>query len=195
MTGLVLLFVLGCANTGKMNVIDTTTVKDVDIERYLGKWYEIARFPNSFEKGLVGVTAEYSYRKDGKIRVVNSGYKDSLDGKRSRIEGKARIPDKGEPGKLKVSFFLFFYSDYFILELDENYRWALVGSSSPKYLWILSRTIQMKEDTYRMILDRARERGYDPSELIRVKQLHPPSDRGNWNPSDRGNWNPSDPGN
>jgi lipocalin len=177
-TGLVLLFILGCASAGKMNVIDTTTVIDMDIERYLGKWYEIARFPNSFEKGLVGVTAEYSYRKDGKIRVVNSGYRGSLDGKRSRIEGKARIPDKDEPGKLKVSFFLFFYSDYYILELDEDYHWALVGSSSQKYLWILNRTPQMDEGTYRMILDQARERGYDLSELIKVEQPQT-SDPGN----------------
>ena len=178
MIGLVLLLIPGCANTGKMNMIDTTTEKDVDIGRYLGKWYEIARFPNSFEKGLVGVTAEYSYRKDGKIRVVNSGYKDSLDGKRSRIEGKAKIPDKDEPGKLKVSFFLFFYSDYYILELDEDYRWALVGSSSPTYLWILSRTPLIDEETVQTILNMAKERGYELSDLIRVEQPQA-SDSGN----------------
>ncbi|HER07922.1 MAG TPA: lipocalin [Bacteroides sp.] len=153
-----------------MDSIDTTTVKDVDIYKYLGRWYEIARFPHSFEKGLEGVTAEYSFRKDGKIRVINSGYKDSLNGERSRIEGKAKIPDKSQPGRLKVSFFLFFYGDYFILELDPEYRWAMIGSSSPKYFWILSRTPQMDEETYRMLLDRARERGYDLDQLVEVEQ-------------------------
>ena len=151
-------------------MIDTTTVKDVNIDRYLGKWYEIARFPHSFEKGLAGVTAEYSYRDDGKIRVVNSGYKGSLDGKFSRAVGKAKIPDEDHPGRLKVSFFLFFYGDYYILELDEDYQWAMIGSSSPKYFWILSRTPQMDEETYRMLLDQARERGYDLDQLIRVEQ-------------------------
>lgn len=170
MIGLVLLFTISCSHTGRMSVIDTTTVKEVDIYRYLGRWYEIARFPHSFEKGLVGVTAEYSFRKDGKIRVINQGYKDSLDGKHSRIEGKAKIPDKDNPGRLKVSFFLFFYGDYYILELDEDYQWAMIGSSSPKYFWILSRTPQMDETTYEMLLSRARDRGYDLNSLILVEQ-------------------------
>ena len=170
MIGLVLLLTISCSNTGRMNVIDTTTVKNVNIDRYLGKWYEIARFPHSFEKGLAGVTAEYSYRKDGKIRVINRGYKGSLDGRLSTIEGKAKIPDKDHPGRLKVSFFLFFYGDYYILELDEDYRWAMIGSSSPKYFWILSRTPRMHEATYQMLLNRARDRGYELSDLVLVEQ-------------------------
>lgn len=153
------------------NMIDKTTVNDLNINRYLGVWYEIARFPHSFEKGLVGVTATYSLKKDGKIEVLNQGYKNTLDGKHSSAKGKAKVPDKNEPGKLKVSFFLWFYAAYNILELDaENYQWALVGSSSDKYLWILSRTPQINQKTYQMLVEKARLRGYDVSKLILVEQ-------------------------
>jgi apolipoprotein D and lipocalin family protein len=147
-----------------------TTVKELDLNRYLGKWYEIARFDHSFERGLVGVTATYSLRSNGKIKVVNEGYKNTLDGKHSIAIGKAKVPDKTQPGHLKVSFFLFFYADYFVLELDEKYQWALIGSSSDKYLWILSRTTQLDKNVYETILTKARERGYDIGKLIRVDQ-------------------------
>ena len=153
-----------------MEKIDTTTVESVDLNKYLGTWYEIARFPHSFEKGLVGVTANYSFRKDGKIRVLNQGYKGTLDGKLSRAEGKAKIPDPDDTSRLKVSFFLFFYGDYFVLELDESYQWAMIGSSSPNYFWILSRTPQMAPAVYQMLLDNAEKRGYELGQLIEVDQ-------------------------
>jgi len=153
-----------------MNPVDTRTVDDLDIERYLGTWYEIARFPHSFERNLVGVTATYSLREDGKIKVVNRGYRRSLEGRPSKAVGKAKIPDKNDPARLKVSFFLFFYGDYFVLELDEDYRWAMVGSSSPDYFWILSRTPQMDRETLGMLLENARRRGYDLDRLIMVEQ-------------------------
>lgn len=151
-------------------MIDKTTVKELDLNRYLGTWYEIARFPHSFEKNLVGVTATYRLRDDGKIRVINQGYKNTLDGEPSIAEGKAKIPDKLEPGKLKVSFFWIFYADYLVLELDENYQYAMIGSSSPKYFWILSRTPQMDPDTYEMLLEKARKRGYNMEKLEKVPQ-------------------------
>ena len=157
-------------NTQNMNTIDTSTVETLDINRYLGTWYEIARYPHRFEKDLVGVTANYSFRDDGKIRVINQGYKGSLDGKLQRAEGKAKIPDPDDPARLKVAFFLFFYGDYFVLELDEDYTWAMIGSSSPNYFWILSRTPQMDPGTYEMLLSRAKERGYDLSRIERVEQ-------------------------
>jgi lipocalin len=147
-------------------MINTTSVSDVDIDRYLGTWYEIARFPHTFEKGLNGVTANYSKRKDGKITVVNKGYNSA--GKLKTAKGKAKIPDPAEPGKLKVSFFLFFYGDYFIMELDKNYQWALVGSSSPNYLWILSRTPEIDDALYLGLKKKLEERGYDLSKLIKV---------------------------
>lgn len=139
----VAILIFGCTNT--KNMIDKKTVKELDLNKYLGKWYEIARFDHRFERGLVGVSANYSMRNDGKIRVVNSGYKGSLDGKFSEAIGKAKIPNNDDPAKLKVSFFWFFYGDYFVLEIDKNYKWAIVGSSSDNYLWILSRTPQMND--------------------------------------------------
>ncbi len=163
------IFSLSCKTQKTM--IDNTVVKELDVQRYLGTWYEIARFNHSFERGLVGVTAKYSLRDDGKIKVVNSGYKDSLNGKFSQAEGKAKIPDPiNNPAKLKVSFFLFFYGDYYVMELDKDYQWAVIGSSSDKYLWILSRKPQIKQDLYNELRERLKKRGYDVSKLIEVRQ-------------------------
>jgi len=160
-----------CNSQNNQPKINTVTVKDLDLSRYLGTWYEIARYPNSFEKDLVGVTATYSLKADGKIKVINQGFLKTLDGKLSVAEGKAKRPDISSPGKLKVAFFLFFYADYYVLELDSvNYNWALIGSSSPKYVWILCRDPHMPEDTYNMILNKMKERGYDTEKLIKVPQ-------------------------
>ncbi len=159
----------GCKNDKPENM-DISTVKELDLERYMGTWYEIARFDHSFERGLVGVTASYELRPDGKITVINAGYKNSLDGKYKEAKGKAKQPNPDEPGKLKVAFFLFFYADYFVLELDENYRWVIIGSSSDKYLWILSRTPQLEQESLDSILKKARERGYNTDKLIWVEQ-------------------------
>jgi apolipoprotein D and lipocalin family protein len=164
--------IINCKTSKQMGKIDTATVEHVDISRYIGKWYEIARFPNSFEKGLVGVTATYSLRGDGKINVLNQGFKNTLQGPLKQARGKAKVPDSLEPGRLKVSFFLFFYADYLILELDEeNYQYALVGSSSDKYLWILCRTPEMSAETYQMLVSKAQGRGYDTEKLISVEQI------------------------
>jgi lipocalin len=154
-----------------MKEINKSTVVNFDLNRYLGTWYEIARFQNSFEKDLVAVTANYSLRDDGKIKVVNSGYKNSFSGKYKSVTGKAKIPDPSDPAHLKVSFFLFFYSDYYVLEIDhENYGYALVGSSSDKYLWILSRTPHLPDEVYDMLIRKAGERGYDVSKFFKVPQ-------------------------
>ncbi|MFO7656710.1 MAG: lipocalin family protein, partial [Bacteroidales bacterium] len=120
---------------------------------------------------LVGVTATYKLLDNGRIEVLNQGYDKTLDGKLKTAKGKAKIPNPEEPGKLKVSFFLFFYADYFIMELDEeNYQYALIGSSSDKYLWILSRTPVMETETYTMLVEKAKARGYDIDKLIPVLQ-------------------------
>ena len=153
------------------SMIDKTVVKELNLEKYLGTWYEIAHYDHRFERDLVGVTAEYSIREDGKIKVVNSGYKGSLSGKFSTATGKAKIPDPlNDPAKLKVSFFWFFYGDYYVLELDKNYQWAIIGSSSDKYLWILSRTPQVDEGVYNTLLEKIEKRGYEISDLIKVVQ-------------------------
>ena len=150
----------------KMNI-----AKNVDLSRYAGKWYEIARFPHSFEKDLVGVTATYTLRTDGKINVLNEGYKNSLDGKYKKAKATARVPDPAYPGWLKVVFFWPFAADYLILELDDkNYQYALVGSSSDNFLWILCRTPQMDEATYSLLVGKANERGYDITRLEKVPQ-------------------------
>jgi lipocalin len=153
-------------------MIDKTTVKELDLNRYLGKWYEIARFPHSFEKNLVGVTATYRLKDDGNIEVLNEGFKGNLNGPLSRAVGKAKIPNKLDPGKLKVSFFWIFYADYFVLELDRvNYQYAMIGSSSDKYFWILSRTPEMDPAVYNTLLYNARKRGYDLGKLLLVPQV------------------------
>jgi lipocalin len=167
---IIALFFLINACKSQNTMIDKTVVKELNIEKYLGKWYEISRFDHSFERGLVGVTATYSIRDDGKIKVVNSGYKNTLNGQKSEVIGKAKIPDLNVPSKLKVSFFWFFYADYFVLELDKNYQWAIIGSSSDNYLWILSRTPQMEESQYNELLNKITNRGYDVKKLIKVEQ-------------------------
>lgn len=147
---------------------DNSTVEEFDLSRYLGKWYEIARFDHSFERGMQNVTAEYSLRDDGKVSVFNSGWK----GEKFKLaEGKAKYPDpKNDPGHLRVSFFLFFYSDYNVMLLDNDYSVALVGSRSPNYLWILSRTPEVDQEVLDVLLEEAQNRGYDVSKLIWVDQ-------------------------
>jgi lipocalin len=149
------------------------TVSFVDINRYMGTWYEVARFPHSFEKNLVGVTATYRLKENGKVEVINQGYKNTLDGKLSRAKAFAKQPNPNEPGRLKVYFFWPFGADYLILDLDPHYQWALVGSSSPNFLWILSRTPQMDAELYKSIVDKAHSLGYNVEKLELVKQKTP----------------------
>lgn len=138
----------------------------------MGLWYEIARFDNRFEKDLVAVTARYILKPDGKIEVINSGRVKTTDGILKSSKGKARQPDPQKPGELEVSFFLWFYSDYNILMLDEvNYSYALIGSSSDKYLWILSRTPVMEKNILNSILKYANSLGYDISKLYFTPQF------------------------
>lgn len=161
----------GCATTVEKEGISMEVIKNVDLKKYAGTWYEIARLPNSFEKDLIGVTATYTLRDDGRIDVLNQGYRKAFNGRLKKTKGIATIPNSLEPGKLKVYFFLFFGADYFILELDQDkYQYALVGSSTVNYLWILSRTPQMDPEIYNMLVDKARHRGYPIEELIKVPQ-------------------------
>ena len=145
--------------------IDNSTVKAVDLNRYLGNWYEIAKYDHVFERGLDYAMANYTLREDGKIDVLNTGIK---DGRAKDAKGIAKTTNI--PGLLKVSFFGPFYSDYRIMMLDTNYQYVLVGGSNDKYLWILSRTPQLDDATRTLILAEADKRGYDTSKLIWVKQ-------------------------
>lgn len=150
--------------------LDTSTVPELDLNRYLGRWYEIARFDHRFERNLVGVTADYSLLPDGKVRVVNSGYLLDFNGRHKQAVGKAKQPDPDKPGQLKVSFFLWFYTDYNVMVLDENYDYSLVGSDTDRYLWILSRTPTLPMPTLNRLIDQAYARGYDTDKLLWVPQ-------------------------
>ena len=157
------LFVMGgCQSNSDGAVIDNRTVQTF-VARFMGKWYEIARYDHRFEEGMTRVSATYTLLDDGRIEVLNSGYK---DGKYKEIKGKAKQPNPADPGKLKVSFFLWFYSDYYALILDPEYRYVVIGSSSDKYLWIMSRQPDLAEDVIRDLLDQLRERGYDTAKLV-----------------------------
>lgn len=163
----ILMVAITCKQSMKKEV---KTVPVVDLNRYIGKWYEIARFDHPFERGLQATTAEYAFRKDGKISVTNSGHVGSPQGKLKVAHGKAKLPNPNEPGKLKVAFFLWFYADYYILELDEeNYSYALIGSSTDKYLWILSRTPKRDYEVLHRLLKKAESLGYDTDKLILVE--------------------------
>lgn len=142
----------------------------VDLQKYLGTWYEIATIPQRFQKGCVAATAEYSLLGDGTIRVVNTCHQETLDGKVREVRGKARIVDRNTNAKLKVCFFWPFWGDYWIIGLDADYRWAVVGHPSRKYLWILSRTPQMDEDLYTKLLGLVADNGYDVSRIKRTLQ-------------------------
>jgi len=165
------IFIIGCNSAGNTQQSKMKTVEKVDLVKYSGVWYEIARFDHSFEKGLVGVTATYTIKPNGKIEVLNEGYKDSLNGKHKKAKGFAKVPDPNEPGRLKVYFFWPFGGEYLILELDDaNYQYVLVGSSSKNYLWILGRNPKMEESTYQMLVDKAKSLGFNTERLIKVKQ-------------------------
>jgi lipocalin len=169
----VLLICIGissCAqNNANMKSTGVMPIAGFELDRYLGRWYEIARYPHSFEKNLQGVTATYSMNDNGMVRVENAGYKYSLDGKFKTAIGKAKFAGDETVGHLKVSFFLFFYGDYIIMDLDEDYQWAVVGSSSPNYLWILSRGPRMDEALYRSLIDKIIDKGYDPDRLQSIE--------------------------
>jgi len=162
-----LLGVLSAAVGG--NSSDLVTVSFVDLGRYAGKWYEIARYPNRFEKECAqDVTAEYTLIGDNKVRVVNSCR--TGDGKTKVSTGSAKVVDERSNAKLKVTFFWPFYGDYWVIDLDPDYRYAVVSEPRQKYLWILSRTPQMDSGTYDQIATRLRAKGFEPAKLIRPKQ-------------------------
>lgn len=146
------------------------TVDRVDVARYVGVWYEIARYPNAFEQGCVGVTAQYTLNADGSVKVINTCRPDSLDAAPTTIEGRAQIADTTSNAKLNVSFFGPFGAPYWIIDLDPDYQWAVVGEPSRSFLWILSRTPTLDEALYQDILSRLPEKGYDASRLVPTPQ-------------------------
>lgn len=170
--GLILL-IAGMARAGAARTAESTEsippVPAFELSRYLGTWYEIARLPHRFEKGLSRVTATYSLNLNGSIRVLNRGFKAHRN-KWSEIEGKAWNPDPAVPAVLRVRFFWPFHAAYRIILLDEGYQWAIVTSGSKKFLWILSRKPVMDEGVYASLVAFAGRNGFDTTRLIRVEQ-------------------------
>ncbi|GGF86433.1 lipocalin family protein [Alteromonas lipolytica] len=143
-------------------------VENFEADRYLGTWYEIARFDHSFERGLSKITANYSKREDGGIRVINRGY-NAENGEWSEAEGKAYFVEDAQTGHLKVSFFGPFYASYVVAALDkENYSYSLVTGPDRTYLWILSRTPQLPQEVLDSLVSKAESLGFDTSKLIWV---------------------------
>jgi len=163
----VLALALACAGTPPGPPLETA--ERVDLERYLGLWYEIASFPTRFQEGCEATTARYSRREDGRIRVLNAC---TRDGERDLAEAVAWVPDPREPAKLEVRFFWPFTGDYWILAVGpedaSDYAWALVGHPSRNYLWVLSREPVLDEARYDEIVGIARARGFDVSRLERT---------------------------
>jgi apolipoprotein D and lipocalin family protein len=163
---LVSLFLTAC--TGMPENI--TPVKKFELDRYLGKWYEIARLDHSFERGLEKVTAEYTLRKDGGVSVINRGYSPKND-EWNVAEGKAYFVNDDNEGYLKVSFFGPFYGSYVIFELDEeNYQYAFISGPNTSYLWLLSRTPTLPQEIIDRFIQKTKNLGFDTSSLIIVNQ-------------------------
>lgn len=166
----ILLFTATMIFTLALSQKTPTVVTSVDLNRYKGFWYEIARLPNFFERKLKCTSATYTLRDDGKITVLNAGNYITDPKKSTSSKGVAWIPDKKNPAKLKVQFFWPFSGDYWIMHLDKDYKYALVGDPAHKYLWILCREKKMDQETYEMLLQKAIDNGYDVKPIIRVEQ-------------------------
>ena len=163
-------FVIFTSCAGKGDVMKKTpeVVSSVDLNKYVGTWHEIARYPNNFQKNCTATTATYSLREDGKIKVRNKAHLRTFDGKEKIASGKAWVVDKKTNAKLKVQFFWPFSGNYWIIQLDKDYQWAVIGHPKHKYLWILSRTPEMEDDLYRKILMRLKEQGHNIDKLLRT---------------------------
>ncbi len=164
----IILTFFGCssANYPPLDVVDK-----VDINRYIGKWYEIARLPFSQQEGCSCTTAEYEIIDSTTLRVINKCMK---EGELDDANGKAFVVEGSNNAKLRVQFFWPFRGDYWVIELDkENYKYAVVGTPSRKYMWILSRTPKMDEQIYNLLLQKASAKGFDISKLIKTEQNCP----------------------
>jgi apolipoprotein D and lipocalin family protein len=141
-------------------------VPHVELEKYLGKWYEIAHLPARFQEGCSETTAIYTLSKNGTVSVLNECMK---NGKIKRAKGKAKVVDKVTGAKLKVTFFWPFYGDYWIIKLGDAYDYAVVGTPNRKYLWILNRTLQMDDRLYSQLINFAASKGFEVARLIKTR--------------------------
>ena len=171
-TRIALLLFLGFTTACAQRGAPPRTVASVDIDRYLGTWYEIASFPSWFQRNCVATQATYSLRDDGRVRVENACREKTLSGEWNGIEGVASPAEPGNFARLKVQFFWPLHGDYWVLALDPEYRWALVGHPNRDYLWVLSRTRSIDASRYAEIVALAQAQGYDVTKLRRT--LQPP---------------------
>jgi len=164
--GILILFLISCASSQDKDFPPLTIVEQVDLNRYVGLWYEVAKIPNSFQDQCAyGTTAEYKIDEDGDIIVTNSCY--DKDGKIDVAEGLAKVVNKKTNSKLEVSFVSFlgirpFWGDYWIIGLDEDYQWAVIGTPNRKYGWVLGRTPSLSDETMQEIFDILKSQNYDP---------------------------------
>jgi len=156
--------------SGNLKSQPLQTVAKVDLSRYVGKWYEIASYPMRFQKRCTCTTAEYTATDKGYIIVENRCNKDSVNGKQSYIKGKAFVEENSGNAKLKVQFFWPFKGKYWIIDLAEDYSYAVVSHPDKTYLWILSRTPFMNSEIYNKIIERLKEKGFDLSKIVMTKQ-------------------------
>lgn len=164
----VILIAAGSGPGNKLPPVET--VKEVDIARYMGKWFEIAAFPQRFQKGCHCTTAEYELSAKGTVRVVNVCRRGGPDGKISRARGKAWVVPGSGNARLKVQFFWPFKGNYWIIDLADDYGYAVVGDPTRKYLWILSRTPRMDPALYDEIVRRVEAQGFDTTKLVKADQ-------------------------
>jgi apolipoprotein D and lipocalin family protein len=167
-TGLTLCVMAASASSGQKPPLET--VPSVDLQKYMGTWYEIASFPQKFQKGCHCTTAAYEMTDKGYVRVINTCRKDSADGKPKTASGKAFVVEGTGNAKLKVQFFWPFRGDYWIIDLADDYSYAVVGAPNRDYLWILARTPRMDETLYREIVARCAAKAFDVSRLAMMDQ-------------------------
>jgi apolipoprotein D and lipocalin family protein len=168
---IITLFILSFLMTTSMKAQLLQTVPNVDLNKYAGKWFEIASFPQRFQKRCHCTTAEYKPTDKGYIIVENRCNKDSVNGKLSYIKGKAFIVENTGNAKLKIQFFWPFKGDYWIIDLANDYSYAVISNPSKKSLWILSRTSKMDAAVYEQIIIRLKEKGFDLTELKMTEQI------------------------
>jgi apolipoprotein D and lipocalin family protein len=167
--------IASCASAPGEGRVPLVVVPRVDLNRYMGTWYEIASYPNSFQRGCTATKATYVLRDDGKVNVLNECRRGSLEGELTTARGTAKVVDGTTNAKLKVTFFWPFYGGYWIIDLGEAYDYAVVGHPSRKYLWVLSRSPSMDEASYNRILERlAAKQGYDVTKLVKTIQPKAP---------------------
>lgn len=163
----VIMMIWGCKAKENMEYV----VPELDLERYTGLWYEIARLDHSFERGLISNTAQYTLRDDGKIDVLNSGVPSDNPQKIKTAKAVGYRASEKTNGHLKVSFFRPFAANYLVIDLDDNYQWAVVTSTSKKYLWILSREKTMDDELFDRLTKKLQKQGFRTEDLIRVAQI------------------------